>query len=67
MFVIEDKELSSNELNPALGTNKIIDTVKGITESKSFLKIDSVDFQKLMNTETPLLSKDANVKKCVST
>jgi hypothetical protein len=59
MFVIDDKDnILTNNL---LKLSKTLESVKEITESKSFIKIDQVDYEKLMNSEPPLLSKDAEV------
>jgi hypothetical protein len=61
MFIIEETEPNSQETK-TIQAPAGLDNLKSIISSTSFLKLDSIDYQNLMNTEAPLLSRDTDVK-----
>jgi len=62
MFIIEDIDLPSD------GSGKIkeegqLTQLKSLMDFDSFLRLDSIDYNEIMNKEQPLLSRDTEVKK----
>ena len=60
MFVIEDVE----EVISAVSENKKsarISDLKTLMECDSFLRLDSIDYESIMNKEKPLVAKDTEV------
>jgi len=59
MFIIEDVETPI--LGPILGKKEKVNDLKSLMESESFLRLDSIDYDSIMNKETPLLSRNTEV------
>ncbi len=57
MFLIEDTEFPETTLGPKVA----ISDLKTLMESQNFSKLDSIDYEAIMNKEAPLLSKDMEV------
>ena len=60
MFIIEDVEVNPADTLLKNSNDKIGD-LKHLMEFESFLKLDSINYEEIMNKEHPLLSKDTEV------
>lgn len=65
MFVIEDVEEAASVAAGNKKPSKISD-LKTLMECDSFLRLDSIDYESIMNTEKPLVAKDTEVSEIKS-
>ena len=60
MFIIEDVEVDPADTLLNNNKDKIAD-LKHLMEFESFVRLDSINYEEIMNKEQPLLSKDTEV------
>ena len=61
MFIIEDIEVPINDTGKMKEEGKITQ-LKSLMDFESFIRLDSIDYNEVMNKEHPLLSRDTEVK-----